>query len=270
MYWAWVKIGVPSTVKMTPNRRIVFQEYFSPYPGLLGQPKVIRRSPSWDYIFPPSNLSPVFLHCMIKAPKLRGHLSLLVEAWRYVQRTIIGHSTWISRLNDYIVTYWDMTICVNVNFDTGIFRYVRVFNASHVKPCVCVSLPADGLAPAEFLHACGCASDEPQRHVLQPRGLSEQPEPVGRHCLSEWRCHAVSSSGFPAQKRSVCRAPTEAPQHRQCRLVLFPQKWGRYSSVMGFWNCNGVYIKRCVFCLIALLWKFNTDVVFLCLTLGDL
>lgn len=139
MYWAWVKIGVPSTVKMTPNRRIVFQEYFSPYPGLLGQPKVIRRSPSWDYIFPPSNLSPVFLHCMIKAPKLRGHLSLLVEAWRYVQRTIIGHSTWISRLNDYIVTCWDMTICVNVNFDTGIFRYVRVFNASHIKPCVCLS-----------------------------------------------------------------------------------------------------------------------------------
>lgn len=109
MYWAWVKIGVLSTVKMTPNRRIVFQEYFSPHAGLFGQPKVIRRSPSWDYIFPPSNLSPVFLHCMIKAPKLRGHLSLLVEAWRYVQRTIIGHSTWISRLNDYIVTCWDMT-----------------------------------------------------------------------------------------------------------------------------------------------------------------
>lgn len=109
MYWAWVKIGVPSTVKMTPNRRIVFQEYFSLYAGLFGQPKVIRRSPSWDYIFPPSNPSPVFLYCMIKAPKLRGHLSLLEEAWRYVQRTIIGHSTWISRLNDYIVSCRDLT-----------------------------------------------------------------------------------------------------------------------------------------------------------------
>ncbi len=72
MYWTWVKIGVPSTVKMTPNRRIVFQEYFSLYAGLFGQPKVIRRSASWDYIFPPGNLSPVFLHCMIKAPKAQG------------------------------------------------------------------------------------------------------------------------------------------------------------------------------------------------------
>lgn len=117
MYWTWVKIGVPSTVKMTPNRRIVFQEYFSLYAGLFGQPKVIWRSPSWDYIFPPGNLSPVFLHCMIKAPKLRGHLSLLVEAWRYVQRTVMGHSTWISRLNeserctelsDCTVSCWDI------------------------------------------------------------------------------------------------------------------------------------------------------------------
>ncbi len=72
MYRTWVKIGVPSTVKMTPNRRIVFQEYFSLYARLFGQPKVIRRSASWDYIFPPGNLSPVFLHCMIKAPKAQG------------------------------------------------------------------------------------------------------------------------------------------------------------------------------------------------------
>lgn len=139
---------------------------------------------------------------------------------------------------------------------TGCFK--SLWGLPHKALCVCVSLPADGLAPAELLHACGCASDEPQRHVLQPRGLSEQPEPVGRRCLSEWRCHAVSTSGFPAQKRSVCWAPTEAPQHRQHRLVLFPQRSFISTSKSG----AGSGISRDVFSVLLLCFENSIQMLF--------
>lgn len=57
----------------------------------------------------------------------------------------------------------------------------------HLCACVCVCvrtrlralcalvllLAAHSFAPAEFLHACGCAGDKPQLHELQPRRHSE-------------------------------------------------------------------------------------------------
>lgn len=126
MYWAWVKKMVfRAQWKWLPIVELFSRSISHFMPGFLDSPRWSVDIPSWDYIFPPSNLSPVFLHCMIKAPKLRGHLSLLVEAWRYVQCTIMGHSTWISRLNDYIVSCCDMTLQLSVWMSILILGYIH-------------------------------------------------------------------------------------------------------------------------------------------------
>lgn len=124
MYWTWVKkIGVPSTVKMTPNSRIVFQEYFSLYAGLFGQPKVICRYSLLRLHFSTQQSISCFPPLYDKSTKAQGSS---FTSGRGLKICAVHHygpfylniqAKWLYR---FLLRYDSAVICLNVNFDTGI------------------------------------------------------------------------------------------------------------------------------------------------------